>query len=53
LFEERSALPLIAANSGGLALISGRPVPALIGFTVWLADFAWRLLKQRGLAAPS
>jgi hypothetical protein len=50
LFEERSALPLIAANAGGIALVSGWPVPALIGFGTWLADFAWRLLRQRGLA---
>ena len=53
LFEERWALPLTAANAGGLALVSGWPVPALIGFAVWLADFAWRLLRQRGLAAQS
>jgi nitrite reductase (NO-forming) len=53
LFEQRSALPLIAANAGGLALVSGWPVPALVAFAVWLADFAWRLLSQRGLAAQS
>jgi nitrite reductase (NO-forming) len=50
LFEERWALPLIAANAGGIALVSGWPVPALIGFGTWLADFAWRLLRQKGLA---
>jgi hypothetical protein len=53
LFGERSALPLISANAGGLALVSGWPVPALIGLAVWLADFAWRLVRQRGLAARS
>lgn len=50
IFEERWALPLIAANAGGIALVSGWPVPALMGFVVWLADFAWRLLRQKGLA---
>lgn len=50
VFEERWVLPLVAANAGGIALVSGWPVPALIGFFVWLADFAWRLLRQRGLA---
>jgi hypothetical protein len=49
VFEERWELPLVAANTGGIALVSGWPVPALIGFSVWLADFAWRLLRQRGL----
>jgi hypothetical protein len=49
VFEERWALPVIAANTGGIALVSGWPVPALIGFSVWLADFAWRLLRQRAL----
>lgn len=50
ILEERWALPLIAAIAGGIALVSGWPVPALIGFAVWLADFAWRLLMQKGLA---
>jgi nitrite reductase (NO-forming) len=50
IFEERWALPLIAANAGGIALVSGWPLPALIGFAIWLADFGWRLLRQKGLA---
>ena len=50
IFEERRVLPLIAANAGGLALVAGWPSLALVGFAIWLADFAWRLLRQRGLA---
>jgi hypothetical protein len=50
VFEERWELPLVAANTGGIALVSGWPVPALIGFSVWLADFAWRLFRQTSLA---
>jgi hypothetical protein len=53
IFEERWALPLIAANAGGIALVSGWPVPALIGFSVWLADFAWRLLRQKGVTGET
>ncbi|HEX6146465.1 MAG TPA: hypothetical protein VF083_06770 [Acidimicrobiia bacterium] len=53
LFEERWALPLIAANAGGVVLVLGWAPGAIIGFAVWLADFAWRLLRQRGLAALS
>jgi nitrite reductase (NO-forming) len=50
IFEERWALPLIAANAGGVALVSGWPLPASIGLAIWLADFGWRLLRQKGLA---
>ncbi|HSK06902.1 MAG TPA: hypothetical protein VK990_05230 [Acidimicrobiia bacterium] len=53
VFGERLALPLIAANAGGIALVLGSAPGAIVGFTVWLADFAWRLLRQRGLAALS
>ncbi len=53
VFEMRPALPLIAANAGGLALVSGWPSLALIGFAVWIADFCWRLIAQRRLTAPS
>lgn len=35
------------------ALVLGWAPGAIIGFAVWLADFAWRLLRQRGLAALS
>jgi hypothetical protein len=53
IFEERRALPLIAANAGGIALVSGLPLPASIGLALWLADFGFRLIRQWGLAAET
>jgi hypothetical protein len=44
-------VPLLAANLGGVALVTGLPVPAVVATSVWLADFTWRLVRQKGLAA--
>ncbi len=40
---QRPALPLLAANLAGLALVLGAPTVAVAATTLWLADFVFRL----------
>ncbi len=51
LFSRRPLLPLIAANLGGIALLAGLPVLTTLAVSLWLVDFAWRLVRQRALGA--
>jgi nitrite reductase (NO-forming) len=39
-------LPLTLANVGAAALIVGLPIVGVVGITVWLGDFAGRLLRM-------
>jgi nitrite reductase (NO-forming) len=51
LFSRRPAIPLVAGNLAGVALIAGSPVVAILAIAAWLADFAWRFIRQRALTA--
>jgi 3-hydroxyisobutyrate dehydrogenase-like beta-hydroxyacid dehydrogenase len=37
------------ANLAGIALVIGLPVLAVVAAVVWVADFAWRLVRQKWL----
>jgi nitrite reductase (NO-forming) len=50
-FSRRPAVPLVAANLAGISLLAGMPVVAALAVSIWLADFAWRLIRQRALTA--
>jgi hypothetical protein len=41
----------VAANLTGIALLAGLPVVAALAVSIWLTDFAWRLIRQRALTA--
>ena len=51
LFSRHPLIPLIAANLGGIALLAGLPVLATLAVSLWLVDFAWRLVRQPALGA--
>jgi hypothetical protein len=48
-FSRHPAIPLVLANLAGLAMLVGFPVVAVVAAALWLADFAWRLIRQRAL----
>jgi nitrite reductase (NO-forming) len=49
--SRRPAVPLVAANLAGISLLAGMPVVAALAVSIWLADFGWRLIRQRALTA--
>jgi hypothetical protein len=51
VFSRLPAIPLVLANLAGIALVAGLPVLAGIAVSIWLADFARRMIRQRALFA--
>jgi nitrite reductase (NO-forming) len=51
VFSRLPAIPLVLANLAGISLVAGLPVLAGIAVSIWLADFARRMIRQRALFA--